>query len=363
MLLQTPLHDWHLKHNAKLVDFANWEMPLNYESIIEEHSTVRTRAGLFDVSHMGRIRIKGPDRVAFAQHLTTNDIESLPEYRVQYSFLCNPQGGIIDDITVYKAEEYIIIVCNASNREKVLNWLNSHKGKYSIIIGDETFSLSMLSFQGPIAELVLQGITMASLSEIKFYHFAVGLIKGVKVLISRTGYTGEDGFEIYLGMLYANAIWERILEAGRARGVKPIGLGARDTLRVEACLPLYGNEIDEYTTPLEIGFGKFVKFEKDDFIGKKALLHSTSSEFTRSLIAFEMLGNGIPRKGYEILFDGVPIGNVCSGIYSPTFRKGVGLGFVDEYKAKIGTPIQVRHSERIYDAVIRQRPLYKRRKY
>lgn len=361
MLHRTPLYNWHKNNNGKMVEYAGWEMPISYDSIITEHNAVRTRAGLFDVSHMGRIRVKGPDRISFVNYVSTNDIQVLPELKVQYSFICNHQGGILDDITLYKYEDYILIVCNAVNKDKILNWLIANKGNFNVTIEDESAALSMIAIQGPAAQFILQEVTSSNLNEIKYYNFALSQVRGAKVLISRTGYTGEDGFELYFGMLYVNTIWEKLLEVGKLKGLRPIGLAARDTLRTEACLPLYGNEMDEYTTPLDIRFERFVKFQKPDFIGKKAMLHSTSSEFSKRLIAFELTENGVPRKDFEIVYNDMPVGRVTSGIYSPTLKKGVGMGFVDQYVEKSGTPVQLRHKEKIYNAIIVNRPIYKRR--
>lgn len=362
MILKTPIHNWHIKNKARMVEYAGWEMPMNFTSIIEEHNAVREHAGLFDVCHMGRLRVKGPDRIQFMNYICTNDIETLGEGKVQYSFLCNADGGIIDDITVYKSEEYILIICNAINRERVVDWLNANKRYFNVFIEDETASLSMIAIQGPAAEFILQEITTPALNTIKYYNFTLAQVKGAKALISRTGYTGEDGFEIYLGMLYINPIWEKLIEIGKSKGLKPIGLGARDTLRVEACLPLYGNEMDDYTTPIEIGFDRFVKFQKRDFMGRKGLLHSTSSEFSKRLVAFEMVDKGIPRKDFQIYKNDVLIGKVTSGIFSPTLNRGVGMGFIDQLSAKVGTNIEIRHESRRYEAVIAARPLYKRRR-
>jgi aminomethyltransferase len=357
---KTPLYNWHVEHRAKMIEFAGWTMPLYYTAIREEHIRVRNYAGLFDLCHMGRIRIRGKDRVKFLHRMTTNDVNALPEGRVQYSFLCNRQGGVIDDITVFKAIDYMLLVVNAINKDVVIAWLNQHKDGFEIEIEDATLPLCMLALQGPNSCKVLQEITKEKrIAELKHFSFMVTLIESAKALVSRTGYTGEDGFEILVGTLYVKSVWEKILQIGKTYEVAPIGIGARDTLRIEACMPLYGNELTAFTSPLEAGLNKFVNFTKEEFIGKTPLLHSTNTEFTKRLVAFEMLDKAIPRKGCRILSDDIPIGNVTSGTCSPTFQKGIGMGYVDEYRAKVGNPIQIVIRERLHPAKIIARPIYK----
>jgi len=356
------LYTWQKAHDAKMTEFAGWEMPASYTSISDEHITVRQMAGLFDLSHMGRIRVRGDDRIRFLQYVFTNDMEKLSEGGIHYGFLCNPQGGVIDDVTVYNAENYIMIVVNASNVTRVYNWLMIHAPNFRIEIEDSSISILMLAIQGPRALEIVNEVGGMDYGTIKKYTFTVRQIYRAKAVISRTGYTGEDGFEIYCGSMYLPALWERFLDVGKNVGLKPIGLGARDTLRTEACLPLYGHEIDEQTTPIEAGLDKFVKFSKKDFIGKSALNFSSQAEFARRLVCFEMLDKSIPRPGQIVIFEGETIGKVTSGTFSPTFKKGIGMAYVDQIKAKPDTPIKIQQRDKFYEAVIRHRPLYKRRK-
>jgi len=343
-----------------MVEFAGWEMPLQYTTISEEHLRVREKAGLFDLSHMGRIRIRGKDRIPFVQYLFTNDL-IITEGGITYGFLCNPNGGIIDDITVYHIEDHLMLVVNACNREKILNWLKSNANNFEVEIEDVSISLLMLAIQGPRSQDIMYELSKINLSNIQYHQFMIYHLVRSKAIISRTGYTGESGFEIYIGGLFFQSLWEQLLEVGEKMGLAPIGLGARDTLRIEACLPLYGHELTEETTPLEAGLGKFVKFAKNDFIGKKALCYSTNPEFSRRLVCFEMMDRAIPRNGHPVMFGNMTIGTVTSGTFSPTFQKGIGMAYVDQIKSQPDTHISILINENPHPAIIRKRPLYKRR--
>jgi len=359
---RTLLNNWHKEHHAKMIEFAGWEMPLVYTSIREEHQTVREEAGIFDLSHMGRIRVRGADRTPFVQYVFTNDLENLAEGAIHYGFLCNPRGGVVDDVTVYKAEDYLMLVVNASNTKKVYTWLQQNASNFDIEIEDSGVSILMMAIQGPKSLEILNEISGSDFSSMKNYTFTVEQINRAKAIVSRTGYTGEDGFEIYCGSMYLQSLWEQFLDIGSEKGLKPIGLGARDTLRTEACMPLYGNELDEKTTPIEAGLARFVKLYKSDFIGKSAMVFSSESEFTKKLICFEMVEKAIPRNGYTVIYKGSPIGKVTTGTFSPTLQKGIGMAYVDKTISKPDTPVQIKISGRLHDAVIRKRPLYKRRK-
>jgi aminomethyltransferase len=359
---RTLLNTWHRDHNARMVEFADWEMPLVYTSISEEHNIVRQKAGLFDLSHMGRVRVRGSDRIRFLQHLFTNDLAELNDGEIHYGFFCNPQGGVIDDITIYKGEDYLMIVVNACNLPKVMNWLKTNSSGFDVEIEDTSVSVLMLAIQGPLAVEILNDVAGTDFRALKRYNFTVRQIYRAKAVVSRTGYTGEDGFEIYCGSMYLPSLWDRFLDIGFDRGLRAIGLGARDTLRTEACMPLYGNELDEQTTPIEAGLEKFVKFTKPDFIGKKALMYSSQSEFSKRLICFEMLDKAIPRHGQNVTFEGEPIGMVTTGTFSPTLKKGIGMAYVDHMKSTTDTPIEIEIHDKLFKAVIRPRPLYKRRK-
>ena len=356
------MYNWHKSNGARMVEFAGWEMPLQYDNIRREHAAVREKAGLFDLCHMGRIRVRGEDRLKFMQYVFTNDLSDLTPGGVHYGFLCNPRGGVIDDITVYLAENYIMLVVNACNTEEVFNWLRLNAADYQVEIEDSTISILMMAIQGPHSEEILNRASGLVFSDLSNYQFTVRQIHRAKTVVSRTGYTGEDGFEIYCGSIYFQPLWEKLLDEGHDLGIVPVGLGARDTLRTEACMPLYGHELDQDTTPLEAGLKKFVKFDKPDFIGKDAMKHSMQSEFQKRLAAFEMMDKSIPRPGHEVYFKDMKIGRVTSGTFSPTLKKGIGMAYVDKIKSRSGTPLQVKIHDRFHPAVIQKRPLYKRRK-
>lgn len=358
----TSLYTWHVEHRAKMTIFSGWEMPLYYTSITAEHQAVRNQAGLFDLCYMGRIRVKGKDRIKFLNYMTTNDIEELGIGKVHYAFICNPQGGIIDDVTVYKAENYCLVVTNAVNRDTVLSWFHQHQGKHAVDIEDAGFGLGMLSIQGPKAQSILQRVTQAPLNDLDYYDFIITQVTHAKAMVSRTGYTGEDGFELYFGALYTTTLWEKLLQLGTSDGLVPVGLGARDTLRLEACMPLFGNDLTNSTTPLEAGLSKFIKLDKKAFIGKEALVNSSNSELSKRLVAFQMLDRSIPRQGYEVRHQDNAIGNVTSGTFSPTLQKGIGMGYVHNVHSKVDSSIFVMIKGKPHPAEIIKRPFYKRRR-
>jgi aminomethyltransferase len=359
-LKRTPLYEVHLAHQGKLIDFGGWELPVQYAGIIEEHHHVRTTAGLFDVSHMGEIEVKGPNALKLVNKLITNDAAKLSLNQVLYSPMCLPSGGIVDDLLVYRMEENrFLLVVNASNTDKDYRWILD-----KMIAGAEVQNISQetaqLALQGPLAEQILQKLTELNLSEIKYFWFLEGMIAGQPALVSRTGYTGEDGFEIYLAPADARRVWEAILEAGQPEGVMPIGLGARDTLRFEARLPLYGNELAENITPLEAGLGIFVKLDKDDFIGKAALAKQKAEGVPRKTVGFEMIDRGIPRSRYPVTKDGVEVGFVTSGSFSPTLNKNIGLALVKTEVGAIGNEIEIIIRNRGVRAKIIKTPFYQR---
>ncbi|HHW31450.1 MAG TPA: glycine cleavage system aminomethyltransferase GcvT [Clostridiaceae bacterium] len=346
---RTPLYQEHLKLGANIVDFGGWEMPVQYTSIIEEHEKARTAAALFDVSHMGEISIKGEGAQDFLQRMLTNNIEFSSDNQVIYSPMCYPDGGVVDDLLVYKldSEEFLLIV-NASNTDKDYEWLVDHNDSNLEII-NVSGEYAQLALQGPKAESILQRLTDTPLQEIKFFHHLPDVnIKGIKALVSRTGYTGEDGFEIYLEPSKAVEMWNILLDEGKDEGLVPAGLGARDTLRFEAALSLYGHEISAEISPLEAGLKRFVKTEKADFIGKAALKQQIEDGLKRKLVGFEMIGRGIPRNGYEVQVNGVRVGHVTSGSYSPSLKKNLGLALISSEYAEIGNTI---------DVVIRNKPI------
>jgi aminomethyltransferase len=325
---KTPLNQVHHRSGARMVDFVGWEMPVQYESALREHLSVRNHAGLFDVSHMGEIELIGPDALAFTQRVTCNDAARLSNGQVQYSALLTPKGTLIDDILVYRFNQEHFFVCvNASNKDKDFEWLRSQKrGNLDVI--DSSDSYAQLALQGPKAQELLQKLTAFPLATLQYYWFAWTEVSGVRTLISRTGYTGEDGFELYLPPENASDIWEQLMAAGQSLRVIPAGLAARNTLRLEVCYLLYGNDMDDHTTPWEAGLGWIVKLGKGDFLGKEALVKQKEKGIQRRLQGFEMVDRGIARDHFPVYLDEQPIGHVTSGSYSPSLEKSIGLTYL-----------------------------------
>lgn len=345
-----------------MVPFGGWDMPVQYSGILEEHRAVRGAAGLFDISHMGEIEFRGPDALAAVQRLVTSDASRLAVGQVQYGALCYEHGTFVDDLTVYKlADDHFMFTVNASNIEKDYQWITAHvTGNVTPRnISDET---ALLALQGPKAPDILRKLTPVDLNQIRYYWFQPGKVLDADAVISRTGYTGEDGFEIYLSPDKAEALWNRLLEEGRPFGIRPVGLGARDTLRLEAKMALYGNDIDDAHTVLEADLGWIVKFEKGDFIGRRALEKQRAAGLTRKLVGFEMLGRGIARSHYKIVKNGQEIGEVTSGAPSPTLGKNIGLGYVAIEHATIGTEIDILVRGEPVPAKIVPTPFYKRKR-
>jgi aminomethyltransferase len=340
-LKRTPLYDLHRAAGAKFVDFGGWEMPVQYTSILEEHKTVRTAVGLFDVSHMGEIEIKGPQALEVVQRLTTNDASTLEPFQVQYSTLCYPHGGIVDDLTVYRlGPEHFFLCVNAANIEKDYAWIVEQAGGAADITNTSA-QIAQLALQGRHAQATLQPLCDLPLDTIRYYWSAEARVHGVAALISRTGYTGEDGFEIYCPAPQGPALWQALMDAGADYGIKPIGLGARDTLRLEMGYALYGNDITAETMPLEAGLGWITKLNKGEFIGREALVKARAEGIKRRLVGIEMLDRGLARAHYRILVDGQVVGEMTSGTVSPSLNKGIGLGYVRTEYAKVGTPVQI----------------------
>ncbi|MGE5473649.1 MAG: glycine cleavage system aminomethyltransferase GcvT [Ignavibacteriales bacterium] len=336
-LLKTPLFELYEEYGGKVVDFAGWALPVQFSGIIEEHKAVRTNAGLFDVSHMGEILVFGEGATEFLDFLLANDISSLKNGKIRYAHMCNNNGGVVDDILVYKLsfDEYLLVV-NASNIEKDFKWIKS-KAPNEVFIENVSQQFAQLALQGPKAVEILSKLTDSGLSSMKYYSFERDVfVSGFKCIISRTGYTGEDGFEIYCAPKDAPNLWRKILETGNDFGAVPVGLGARDTLRFEACMPLYGHELDEDITPLEAGLERYVKLDKPDFIGKKALKEQRQNGIPRILIGIEMIERGIPRGGYSVILNQKAIGKVTTGSYCPTANKNLALAFVDVKRVSVG---------------------------
>ncbi len=339
-LKKTALHDIHVKLGARMVPFAGFHMPIQYHSIRDEHVRVRTTVGVFDVSHMGEIVITGPKALDMVQKVTINDAAKLEVGQVQYSAMCYPDGGIVDDLLVYRFNDRYMLVVNAANKDKDLQWILQNKIE-GCQIEDQSDQITQLAVQGKKAEETLQKLTAVDLSGIKFYWFVEDELAGVPMIISRTGYTGEPGFELYFANEHAEHVWNAVMEAGKEFDIEPIGLGARDTLRLEKKMCLYGNDIDETTNPIEAGLGWITKLDKGDFIGREALLKVKEEGPKRKLVAIVLEGQGFPRKGYKIFKDGQEIGQVTSGTVSPILNKGIALGYVKREFSKVGTELQV----------------------
>lgn len=360
-LKRTKLFSVHKKLNAKFFEFVGWEMPLEYTSATKEHEYVRKSAGLFDVSHMGEVEVKGKEAFSFIQYLITNDITNLKEEEIIYSPMCYENGMTVDDLLVYmlKEENYLLVI-NAGNIDKDYEWIKKQSKKFDVKINNISKYVGQLAIQGPKAEEILSKLVDLDLNEIEFYKFKSNInVCGENCIVSRTGYTGEDGFEIYCDENVIEKIWNSILESGK-EDIIPAGLGARDTLRAEVNLPLYGHEISEEISPIEGGLGIFVKFEKVDFLGKEALISLKSKETQRKLVAFEMQGKGMIRSGYEIEIDNKVIGFVTTGLKSPTLDKFIGMAVIDSEYAKIGMEIGIRVRKKLVSAVIVKRPFYKK---
>jgi glycine cleavage system T protein (aminomethyltransferase) len=352
---KTALNVIHHKLGAKMVEFAGYEMPIQYHGIRDEHRRVRETVGVFDVSHMGEIEVWGDKALDMVQKITINDASVLEIGQVQYSAMCYENGGIVDDLLVYRFDDHYLLVVNASNKEKDLDWILQNKIE-GCDIKDTSDEVTQIAVQGKNAEATLQKITSVDLSEIKFYWFKEDKMADVHMLISRTGYTGEPGFELYFENKYAEQIWEKVFEAGKDFDIEPIGLAARDSLRLEKKMCLYGNDIDQTTNPIEATLGWITKLDNDDFIGKDAILKVKEEGITRKLVAFVLNDSGFPRKDYEIYKDDHQIGYVTSGTVSPILEKGIGLGYVKKEHSKIETEIEIKVRNKFISAKIIKPP-------
>jgi len=353
---KTALYNIHMKLNAKMVPFAGYQMPIQYHSIRAEHRRVRETVGVFDVSHMGEIEIRGDNAIHMVQKVTINDAAALAVGQVQYSAMCYPDGGIVDDLLVYRYPDHFLLVVNAANRDKDYQWLQKNRIS-GCELADISDDITQIAVQGKKAEATLQKLTDIPLNKIKYYWFVEGILAGVNMLISRTGYTGESGFELYFDNQYAEKIWERVFAAGKDFKIEPIGLGARDSLRMEKKMCLYGNDIDQTTNPLEAGLGWITKLDKSDFVGKDVLVKVKEDGLKRRLVAFVLRDSGFPRKDCELYKDGSKIGVVTSGTVSPILEKGIGLGYVNVDQSKIGTIIEIKIRDKLISAEIVKPPI------
>ncbi len=358
-LKKTPLNQMEKELGGKMVDFGGWELPVQFTGIIEEHGAVRTHAGVFDVSHMGEITVRGPQAMELLQKATCNDVSKLENGRAQYNGLLYPTAGFVDDLVIYRnaPDDYFVVV-NASNTDKDYEWLAGLAKGMEADVKNVSADYAQLAIQGPASERILQPLTDVDLKSMKYYRFAKGIVDGAPALVSRTGYTGEDGFEIYIGPEHGPRIMKRLLDAG----ARPCGLGARDTLRLEAKMALYGNDIDQSTTPLEADLGWIVKLEKGEFIGRDVLERERAEGPRRKLVGFEMVDRGIARHGYPVVDGKEEIGVVTSGTHSPTLKKAIGLAYLPLDKSAPGSEFMVLIRGKETRARVVPTPFYKRTK-
>jgi aminomethyltransferase len=342
MLKRTPFYNIHTALGAKMVEFAGYEMPVQYSGIIEEHLAVRQKVGVFDVSHMGEFFVRGSDALVFLQKVTINDVARLKPGRVQYSAMCYHDGGIIDDLLIYRMENQYMLVVNASNLQKDFDWLQSQKFG-DVEIENVSDTTALLAVHGPKSLATLQKLTKEDLSKVEYYSFTRNTLAGISMIISRTGYTGELGFELYFSAdaEQAKRIWNAIFDAGKEFGITPVGLGARDTLRLEMGFCLYGNDIDKTTHPLEAGLGWITKLNKNDFNGRDAIVKAKQEGLKRKLVGFTLSDRTLARHGYEIMYNARVVGHVTSGTFSPSLQKGVGMGYVASELANVGTIVSI----------------------
>jgi aminomethyltransferase len=360
---RTPLYERHVEMGAKMVEFGGWNMPVQYTGIVDEHTATRNAAGLFDISHMGQINVNGPDALSFLQHIATQDVATIALGMANYSLLCYPDGGIVDDIFIYHLPDRYLVVVNASNADKDFAWMQQHSSNFNVQLENISDATTMLALQGPNAEAILDRVSDIDVKALWFHGVVEGVLLGeVPTIIARTGYTGEDGFELFFENAYAARVWNGLLEEGESDGLKPIGLGARDSLRFEPKLALYGHEISEQINPYEAGLGWVVKLDKGEFIGREALQQIKATGARRKLVGLEMTGRGIARQGYQVAtIDGEVIGEVTSGMPAPTIGKNFALALVRTDLAKVGTELDVVIRGKPVRAVVVKTPFYQSR--
>lgn len=354
-LIKTCLHDKHVSLGALMSPFGGFDMPIQYKGITEEHNAVRHDVGMFDVSHMGEVRVKGKDAFKFVSHIFTNDLTGAADGQIFYGMMCYENGGTVDDLLVYKVndEEYFLVI-NASNIGKDVEWIKGHADVYDVDITDESGYYGEIALQGPKAEATLEKVLGIPVAGIPFYHFKTFQIYGEEVTVSRTGYTGEDGFEVYGSHDFTRKLWDKFIEAG----VQPCGLGCRDTLRFEVGLPLYGDELSADITPIEASLSMFVKLDKPEFIGKEALEKQKAEGVSRRIVGLELDGNAIPRHGYPVEADGKQIGEVTTGYRSISTGKSVAMAMIDKPYDKLGTRVEVRIRKKTFPATVVKKRFY-----
>jgi glycine cleavage system T protein (aminomethyltransferase) len=364
----TPLRDRHVALGARMIPFAGWEMPVQYSGIINEHRAVRSAAGLFDLGHMGQVEVSGPDSLNFLQYVTTNDVSTLEPGQAHYSLLPNDQGGVVDDIIIYRrptGQQYMVVI-NAANHDKDVDWLKKQRTKrsdFDVYVEDISEKTGMIAIQGPKAVPIVQSLTDTSLSDMPYFSWRRATVAGIPAMMARTGYTGEDGFEFYTDISQIGPLWDALMEAGKPFGVVPVGLGARDTLRLEARMPLYGNELADDIGPLEAGLGWAVKLDKGDFIGRDKIAAMKEAGPPRRTVGFQLTERGgSPRSHYDICLHGRNVGYVTSGVMSPTLGENIGLALVERDVAGVGKPLEIIVREKPVKAIQVKTPFYKRDK-
>jgi aminomethyltransferase len=362
-MLKTACHDWHVAHRGRMVDFAGWDMPVQYSTITEEHQAVRTAAGLFDIAHMGRLRLTGPDAARFLDHLLTRSVATLRTGQVRYALVTNEQGGILDDVLAYRFAGFHLLVVNASNRVKIVDWIDQHRRGFDVTVEDLTFDWFMLALQGPRSLEILAPLVERDIGALKYYWGTETKVSGVPGIVTRTGYSGEDGFEVILPAERGLALWENIVASGSAVGLLPAGLGCRDTLRFEAAMPLYGHEMDETVDPFTAGLGFGVNLDKEtEFVGQAALRAAARRTDRLQRVGLELEGRRIAREG-ALLFSGSnQVGRVTSGTFSPTLQKSIAMGYVPAKTAQPGTLLDVDIRGKREPARVVELPFYKRAK-
>lgn len=360
-MTHTPLYETHKSFGARMIDFAGWKLPLQFDGIRQEHMAVRNACGLFDVSHMGEIEIKGPEAEVLCQKLNTNDMAGLRDGRARYGLFCYPDGGAVDDLITYRfSADHFLVCVNASNTEKVYRWIGDNCGGLDVEVTDTSAAYAQIAVQGPNSVSVMErALGEESVRDFPRFSFRILAGEATGVIVARTGYTGEDGFELFVPAGDAVWVWERLRESGSEFGIALCGLGARDTLRIEVGYPLYGNELDEKTTPIEAGLGRYVKMDKGDFIGRDALLEQVERGVARETIGFKMLDRGIARHGYGVVKNGRRIGEITSGTMSPVLDVGVGIASVASGEVECGDEIGIEIRGQVRKAVFSEFPLHK----
>lgn len=355
---RTCLYDRHVALNAKMVPFGGFEMPIQYTNIVDEHNAVRQDCGVFDVSHMGEVLVTGPEAEKFVQYIFTNDVSGAPVGKIFYGMMLHPDGGTVDDLLVYKmGETSFFLVINAANIDKDYAWITEQAKKFDVTTENQSEYYGQLAVQGPMGETVTEEVLDIRCKELEFYTFKTIEVEGEKIIVSRTGYTGEDGFEIYGSHAYIQKLWDALIKSGRC---KPCGLGCRDTLRFEVGLPLYGDELTDEISPIMAGLGKFVKFDKEDFVGKDAVVRQKAEGVSKKLVGIELEGRAIPRHGYEVIAEDKFIGTVTTGYSSISTGKSVCMALIDAAYSKLDTPVQVRIHRKLHNGIVVKKRFYQK---